>query len=53
MGNDADNDDTAADIDAMTKTTRRHDHDNQPEKRHERPWHNKVAVAVAVDVECG
>ncbi len=49
--NSADNDNASADVDAMTKTMRFYD--NQPEKRHGRPWQDEVAVAVAVDVECG
>jgi hypothetical protein len=37
------------DVDAVTQTTRRRD--NQPGKRHRRPWCNEVAVALAVDVD--
>jgi hypothetical protein len=34
---------------AMVKTKRWRN--NKPDKRHGRPWRNKVAVAVAVDVD--
>jgi hypothetical protein len=50
-GDDAYDNDAAADINTASKTTRWRN--NQPEKRQGRPWCDKVAVAVAVYVDRG